>query len=50
MFLIRQIKIKPDDVPGMLAKENEQTHLNINSSVITGVLVKPTFGTDSKDL
>ena len=46
MFLIRQIKVKPDGVPEMLAQENGQ----ICSNIIARVLVEPTFGTDSKDL
>lgn len=50
MFLIRQIKVKPDDVPEILAKEKEQICSNINSSIIAGVFVEPTFGADSKDL
>ena len=45
MFLTRKIKVKPDDAPEILAKKNGQICSKMNLSVVTGVLVQPTFGT-----
>ena len=35
MSLTRQIKVKPDDALGVLAKENGRIYVNMDSSVVT---------------
>ena len=50
MSLTRQIKVKPDDALEVLAKENGRIYLNMDSSVVTKVLVQSTFGTGYKNL
>ena len=50
MSLTRQIKVKPDDALGVLAKENGRIYVNMDSSVVTRVLVKSIFGTGYKNL
>ena len=48
MSLTQQIKVKPDDALEILAKENGRICSNIDLSVITRVLMQPTFGTKYK--
>lgn len=50
MFLIRQIKVEPDDAVGILAKENGQIRAKMDLDTVTGVFVQPTFGTGHRNL
>ena len=50
MFLSRQIKARSDDAAEILAKENGRICSKINLSVVTGVFVQPTFGTECRNL
>ena len=50
MFLIRQIKVEPDDAAEILAKENGRICSKMNLSIVAGVFVQPTFGAGCRNL
>ena len=50
MFLTQEIKVKPDDAPEILAKENGRICSKMNLRGVTGVFVQPTFGTKGRNL
>lgn len=50
MFLIRQIKVKPDDAAEILAAENGRIYSKTDVSVVAEVFVQPTFGTGCRTL
>ena len=50
MFLIRQIKVEPDEAVGILAKKNEQICVKMDLDIVTGVFVQSTFGTGHRNL
>ncbi len=51
MFLIRQIKVEPDDAAEILAKENGRICSKMDFSIITGVSGQPpVFGTGCRNL
>ena len=50
MFLIRQIKVEPEEAVDILAKEDEQICVKVDLAIVTGVFVQPTFGTGYRNL